>query len=139
MWPGAVEARYRRSECRQRDGRVLELGECDVDRTVELRVDPGRVVLRAVLHDDVRIGPVVLDAPPDVAEPEAELGLRRNGAVDERVPRPDSDDASPRALADELAEAEQLEHVTEHVAVRASELVGDRDARTEHGIVRVRP
>src|SRR5205823_10186142 len=78
------------------------------------------------------------DLPPDVAEPEAELRLRRHAAVNEGVPRPDPDHAAPRALADQRAELHGLEVLAEDVAVRAGELVGQRDHRAVGRILRPR-
>jgi len=73
--------------------RLDELHRLD-DAALELGVEPLRVVLGPDLDLDVGIGPVSLDGEAAVPEPVGELGLGRDRAVDERVPRPDADDAA---------------------------------------------
>ena len=96
-------------------------------------------VLRRVVDLDIGIRSVVLDSPAYVVEPERKLGLRSLGSVDERVPRPDADDAAPGPCADEPADSHQLEPVREDVAVGTRVLVGERDHGPGRGLVGIGP
>jgi len=95
------------------------------------------VILRRDLHLDVRIGSVVLDTPAHIFKPEGELGLRRDRPIDERVPREDADDSTPRSLSYQRSQTEELEGVTEDVAVRSGMLVGERNHRSHRRIHRI--
>src|SRR4051794_25983475 len=55
---------------------LRDLVERRLNRAVELRVGAPSVVLGRVVDLDIRVGPVVLDAPADVVEEERKLRLR---------------------------------------------------------------
>src|ERR1700730_12866387 len=101
----------------------------ELDRFFHLRVALDARVVRRDVDVVVGIGAVIFDAPADVDEPKRKLGLRRHGAVHQRMTRPDADDAAPRAFADQRSEPVQFEAVAKNVAVGPRVLVGDAHHR----------
>src|SRR5712691_744562 len=93
-----------------------DLGQRDFDGAIELWIRAARIVLRRVVDFDVRVGAIVLDSPPDVVEEERELGLGGYRTVDQAVPRPDADDATPGAFAHQRPQLHHFEGVREDVA-----------------------
>ena len=89
-------------------------------------------------HLRVGVDAVVLHGPAELVEPG---GVPRDGdpgAVDQAVAvAVDADHAAPGAGADHRAEAERLDRGGHDVAVRARELVGERDQRAAPRLLRV--
>ena len=108
-------------------------------RPRQLRVSARAVVLRPHLDFDVRVRAVIFHLPADVREPKAELRLRGESLVRQRVPRGDADHAAPGALADQGAQLHQLKAVAEDVAVGAGVFVGDGHHGAGGRLARVGP
>src|SRR5579872_4049408 len=114
-----------------------KLVESHLNRAVQLRIGAARIVLRRVVHLDVRVGAVVLDSPAHVVKEERELRLGGDCPVDQTMAWPDADDAAPGPFADQWTQLHQLEGVREDVAVRSSQLIGQGDHRPGRRLIRV--
>src|SRR5438067_1802700 len=90
-----------------------------LDGFVELRIGTPRVVVWCIVDLDIRVGAVVFDSPADVVEEKRELRLRRHGAIDQSMSRPDADHTTPGAFPDKWPELQHFERVREDIAVGA--------------------
>ena len=71
------------------------------NRTVELRIFSGDLILRRIVDLDIGVNAVILNAPSSAGIPPRKLGLRTAAVIDEVLVAADSDHATPCALADQ--------------------------------------
>ncbi len=96
---------------------LLERLDHQLDGALELRVPAGGVVLWVKQDFFIRVGAAIFHRPSDVFEPKGELRLSGDAAIDQRLVYVYADNATPGPHADDGTEAQQLEPVSEYVAV----------------------
>src|SRR5262245_53145378 len=116
----------------------LECFEDEFDGLLQLRVLSPGIVLWRDLDVHVRFCAVVFDSPFHIFKPKGKLWLGGDAAVNQPVPRPDSDDAAPGSFPHQRSEVHQLERMRDDIAVGTRVFVAYRYHRTEDRFGRIR-
>ena len=128
-----LKSDLRRSQIRDfadlRSKRRIRFQEfCDFgDGAVQLRISAAPIIMRIDVDFDIGFCSAVFDLPADIGEPMRKFRLGGDTAVDQAMPRPNSDDAAPGALSDQRTGFPQLEGMAKEIAVRACVFIRDRN------------